>query len=188
MSVVLIGGTSHVGKSTLGADLAAALGWSLTATDSLARHPGRPWAQVRPHVVEFYENLSAPTIYRLLLDHHRNLWPGIRELISRRTDPLIIEGSALRPELVAELPDDNLDVVWLTASDAFIIDRIHVSSGFSEASPQSQYLIQCFIDRSLTDNARIVTAAAERGLMLIDVEDPSSLATFHTDCLARHAG
>jgi 2-phosphoglycerate kinase len=41
--VILIGGSSHVGKSTLGQSLAAKLGWSYCSTDKLARHPGRPW-------------------------------------------------------------------------------------------------------------------------------------------------
>ena len=43
MRVILIGGTSHAGKSTLGLSLAEKLGWDYLATDSLARHPGRPW-------------------------------------------------------------------------------------------------------------------------------------------------
>ncbi len=43
IKVLLIGGTSHVGKSTLAARLASSLGWSTRSTDQLARHPGRPW-------------------------------------------------------------------------------------------------------------------------------------------------
>lgn len=38
---ILIGGSSHVGKSTLSKQLAAALGIELISTDDLARHPGR---------------------------------------------------------------------------------------------------------------------------------------------------
>ncbi len=41
--VILIGGSSHAGKSTLGQAIAAKLGWSYRSTDKLARHPGRPW-------------------------------------------------------------------------------------------------------------------------------------------------
>ena len=43
LRVVLIGGTSHVGKSTASELLAGTLGWAHVSTDSLARHPGRPW-------------------------------------------------------------------------------------------------------------------------------------------------
>jgi len=41
--VILLGGTSCVGKSSLGQSLASSLGWDLLSTDQLARHPGRPW-------------------------------------------------------------------------------------------------------------------------------------------------
>lgn len=41
--VILIGGSSHAGKSTLAQALAAELGWSYGSTDKRARHPGRPW-------------------------------------------------------------------------------------------------------------------------------------------------
>ena len=43
LRVVLIGGSSHVGKSTLSEALAARMGWERLSTDSLALHPGRPW-------------------------------------------------------------------------------------------------------------------------------------------------
>ena len=39
--VVLIGGTSNVGKSTVADEVAAKLGFERLSTDSLARHPGR---------------------------------------------------------------------------------------------------------------------------------------------------
>ena len=41
--VILIGGSSHTGKSTAAREIAGRLGWSHLSTDSLARHPGRPW-------------------------------------------------------------------------------------------------------------------------------------------------
>lgn len=66
ISGILIAGTSHVGKSTFAARLTKALGCSLISTDSLARHPGRPWPTVRPAVAEFYSSLSPETIHWFL--------------------------------------------------------------------------------------------------------------------------
>ena len=43
LKVILIGGSSHVGKSTVSESLAETLGWSHLSTDRLAAHPGRPW-------------------------------------------------------------------------------------------------------------------------------------------------
>ena len=54
VAVVLIGGTSHVGKSTVARALATSLGFRHVSTDRLARHPGRPWTTTRPHVREHY--------------------------------------------------------------------------------------------------------------------------------------
>ena len=42
IKLILIGGTSHTGKSTLARQLAEELGWNYLSTDQLARHPGRP--------------------------------------------------------------------------------------------------------------------------------------------------
>lgn len=56
--VILIGGALHAGKSTLAKTLALKLGWRYVSTDSLARHPGRPWKpkpnRVPDHVAEHY--------------------------------------------------------------------------------------------------------------------------------------
>jgi cytidylate kinase len=41
--LLLIGGSSHLGKTTLAQSLASYLGWNYCSTDKLARHPGRPW-------------------------------------------------------------------------------------------------------------------------------------------------
>ena len=46
VNVVLIGGSSHAGKSTVSESLAATLGWEHLSTDRQAAHPGRPWRPV----------------------------------------------------------------------------------------------------------------------------------------------
>jgi hypothetical protein len=50
--VVLIGGTSNVGKSTLAQAVAERLGFEYLSTDGLARHPGRPWPPSSPRLSE----------------------------------------------------------------------------------------------------------------------------------------
>ncbi|MEK1850498.1 MAG: hypothetical protein AAAC48_01095 [Phyllobacterium sp.] len=47
LRVILIGGSSNVGKSTVADALAEKLGRCCVSTDSLAKHPGRPWPQKR---------------------------------------------------------------------------------------------------------------------------------------------
>ena len=72
--VLLIGGSSHVGKSTLGESLATKLGWSYHSTDKLARHPGRPWVgtngkAIPEHVVQHYKTLSVEALFLALLNN-----------------------------------------------------------------------------------------------------------------------
>lgn len=62
--ILLIGGSSHVGKSTVAQSLASHLGWNYRSTDKLARHPGRPW-QAKPKKVP--NHVAAHVIITLAL-------------------------------------------------------------------------------------------------------------------------
>lgn len=104
LSIILISGTSHVGKSTLAGLLSEKLHCEAISTDSLARHPGRPWPGIPAPVEEYYRQLSAETIYWFLKVHHQNIWPLVRGLIDSKTGTgniVIFEGAALRPEFIA---------------------------------------------------------------------------------------
>jgi hypothetical protein len=85
--VLLIGGTSHAGKSTLAQAIAERLGWQYRSTDKLARHPGRPWAPeggaVPDHVADHYRSLSVDELLADVLCHYAgNVWPLARALIA----------------------------------------------------------------------------------------------------------
>ena len=111
--VVLIGGTSYVGKSTVARIVAEQLGFAYRSTDKLARHPGRPWPtsgrEVPAHVDQHYRSHDIDELIASVLDHYKRLWPGTEALITRRAaaDPpckgLVLEGSALWPTWMATL-------------------------------------------------------------------------------------
>lgn len=178
--VFLIGGASLTGKSTLSRGLAARLGAEVVSTDALGRHPGRPWPAPRPHVAEFYRRLSLEAIHAFLLDHHGNLWPRIEALVDahlRGGLPLVLEGSAVRPELAAEaLADERVSGVWLTASDAAITDRIALLSDRAHAAPELVDLIDTFTERTLRDAARVQEAIDRYGLDAVDASDDEARA------------
>ncbi len=187
LRVMLIGGSSHVGKSTLAASLASTLGWPAASTDRLGRHPGRPWPSVPEHVAEHYLKLSPAAVYQFLLVHHENLWPRIAELISRHggdpaAGPLVLEGSALRPELVAAVLDAGtatvVQAVWLVATPDLIRRRIVGDSGFATASARSRRMIEAFVGRSLTDNEQIAEQVRRLGLHWLDAANRDDLTTF----------
>lgn len=175
--VVLITGTSHVGKTTFATRIAEAMGCTAISTDHLARHPGRPWPSIPKPVADFYEQLPADTIYWFLRVHHENMWPTLRRMIDdhvRVGGNLVLEGSALRPEYVAPLLSDEITGACLYAPDAFLRARMRTEAGYMEASDANRRILDKFIDRSLRDNDEMCSAARRHGLTLIDISEPQA--------------
>ncbi|MFI7675337.1 AAA family ATPase [Actinophytocola sp. NPDC049390] len=169
MRVLLIGGTSNVGKSTVAAELADRLGFEHRSTDYLARHPGRPWRtadrEVPPHVAEHYSSLAVDELISSVLTHYERLWPRIEELV-RTADGLVIEGSALWPERVATL---DVPAVWLTAGDDVIRDRIRASGGYATATVDERALMDKFLARSIRFQQLLQADVDRLGLARVDV-------------------
>ena len=177
MTIILIGGTSHTGKSTLAARLGERLGLDVISTDTLGRHPGRPWPVARPEVAEFYRSLSPETIHWFLKVHHENMRPRLETLIG--TAPaagLVLEGSALRPDYMAEW--NATARVFLHADPAFLADRIRASSQYDTQSAETRALVDIFIERSMRENAEGLEAARRHGITLIDAADGDAMARF----------
>jgi 2-phosphoglycerate kinase len=178
LRVALIGGTSHAGKSTTARAVAARLGGEAISTDSLARHPGRPWPTptwvVPDHVAEHYSTLTPDELLASVLAHYRRMWPMVRERIAARAAdagaaPLVLEGSALWPELVAELRLPAARGVWLTADDAVFDSRIRSESRFDHADPAGRRLIERFAARTRLYNAAMLAHVRRLGLPLVEV-------------------
>jgi 2-phosphoglycerate kinase len=192
LRVILIGGSSHIGKSTLAESLAIKLGWRHISTDSLARHPGRPW-RTKPeslplYVAEHYLSLSTDALIEDVLRHYRNMWPNVESIITAHathhsTEQLILEGSALWPEFVAILSLDKIAAIWLTASNDFFQARIHKASQFEEATVQRKVMIQKFLERTHLYNEQMMDAIKRLGLVSINVETTASLNELSDICL-----
>jgi 2-phosphoglycerate kinase len=134
--IVLIGGSSHAGKSTLGRSLATKLGWNYRSTDKLARHPGRPWANnqaqsIPAHVTNHYKSLSVDALLLDVLFHYKkNVLPQIEAIVHAHLsnlsgDCLVLEGSALYPQLIKHLVEEKSVLgIWLNVSDRLLQNRI----------------------------------------------------------------
>ncbi|MDE2735640.1 MAG: AAA family ATPase [Gemmatimonadota bacterium] len=180
LRVILIGGSSHVGKSTLADSLAAKLGWTQISTDKLARHPGRPWPEPVPdHVAEHYLSLSVRELIEDVLHHYKvNVWPQVEAIVTETAtdtskERIIVEGSALWPEFVATLEVANLAAVWLTASDAVLEQRIRAASQYRTKSQRERRIVDKFLARSLIYNAQMMDAIRQHGLVSMDVNAAS---------------
>jgi hypothetical protein len=180
LSAVLIGGTSHVGKSTLTQALARRLGWSYVSTDSLGRHPGRPWTvaggPIPAHVAEHYLSLSVEDLATEQLRHYARMWPQIRSLIETHARDhvgggLIVEGSGVWPDRVAEIGDPEVAAIWLTASPAAVRGRIYSASRYAELADDATILVDKFVGRSNLYNEVMLSAVRRLGLACVDVDD-----------------
>ena len=193
LRVILIGGSSHVGKSTLSRSLADRLGWRLISTDKMARHPGRPWRsaseRVPDHAAEHYLTRSVGELITDVLHHYQvNVWPNVETLIRSATteassDRMILEGSALWPELIATLSFDGLAALWLTASDDVFRTRIHGESRYHSRSAMERLMADKFLDRTLVYNKQMIDVVNRHGFRLVDVLQ-SGVAELTDRCLA----
>lgn len=177
---ILIGGTSHVGKSTLAANLAARLQWPVTSTDDMARHPGRPWPDPPPQVDEFYAGLSPETIHWFLKVHHDNIWPLITQRLASaasRHKTLILEGSALRPERIASLRSPEMAGCLLHVSPERLVERMQANAAYEEQGRSRRRIIDRFIDRSLRDSNDLHESARRNGVVIFDAEQPDLMET-----------
>ena len=191
--MILIGGSSHSGKSALSESIATNLRWNRISTDTLARHPGRPWRpapeKVPDHVAEHYLSLSVDELIKDVLHHYRiNVWPKVEEIVASHINDssqagLVIEGSALWPELVATLNRDNIAALWLTASEAVFRQRIRNESLYHSKSLRERSMIDKFLQRTLVYNAQMSEIANRHGFILIDVQQ-SNVAELTKKCLS----
>lgn len=168
--VILIGGTSHVGKSTVAAALADARTASLISTDGLSRHPGRPWRSddaLPADVIAYYSQNATESGRRdFFLD---DIWrhcatrvgPIVAAITACRLDnpydrPTIIEGSAILPNRHDRA---TVRVYYLTLPDALVIERVRQNSGYAERDDAERLLIDTFLERALDFQSRLIERA-----------------------------
>jgi predicted kinase len=176
LRAVLIGGTSHTGKTTAARAVADRLGFAHVSTDLLARHPGRPWRtperEVPPHVAEHYRTLGTDELIASVLDHYARLWPRIADLVaSAGADGgagLVVEGSAVWPTRAARLGVPGTAAVWLTADPAVLRARVRRSGGHPDATEDERHLIDRFAARAVRFQELLLDAAADVGGTVID--------------------
>ncbi|UFU07328.1 hypothetical protein [Ruania halotolerans] len=181
--VVLISGTSHAGTSSSAALVAQRLGYACRSTDQLARHPGRPWRtaerEVPPHVAEHYAHLPVEELLASVLDHYDHLAPRIRGLVTAHLagagggDGLVLEGSALRPALIAGLSGSRVAAVRLVASPDVLDERIRREARAGVRTAAEHHLVDQFVARSLRFQSLMDAEAHGTGLALIDTSTRS---------------
>jgi len=184
IKVLLIGGTSHVGKSTFGRKLASELGWNHLSTDQLARHPGRPWRDddtaIPDDVVAHYSELTTAELVDSVMQHYQqNVWPVVdaiaRSHVNNPYDPcLVFEGSAILPESALASNFERVGWIWLTAADELITQRVLESSRFTARGDDEKQLVDAFLERTLSFNEDIMNSVQKLQLQSLDVSSPDA--------------
>ena len=128
-------------------------------------------------------------LFRSLNHYSTNVWPRIEDILTDHTtnipsEQMVIEGSALLPELVANLKFDNISSIWLTASNEFLRQRIYTESQYATKSPFEHMLIDKFCQRNYLLNDRIINDVDRLGLISFDVEQVSTPDELIDKCLS----
>ena len=183
----LIGGPSHAGKSTLAEAVANHLGCRCISTDSLAKHPGRPWRdppeQLPPHVVEHYRDLALDQMLQSVLAHYRSMWSPLVLPLIESGKRLVLEGSALLPELVSQLDMHHVRAIWLVAAEGVLERRITAESDYDSRDPDARFLIDKFAQRAVAFNRFVGEEASRLSLQKIEVGPETSVNELLQLCL-----
>ncbi|MEH3128012.1 hypothetical protein [Agrobacterium cavarae] len=185
----LIGGSSHAGKSTLGEVVANYLGCRCISTDSLAKHPGRPWRDPPelppPHVVEHYRDLALDQMMQSVLAHYRSMWSPLVLPLIESGERLVLEGSALLPELVSQLDMQHVRAIWLVAAEGVLERRITAESDYESRDPDARFLIDKFAQRAVAFNRFVGEEASRLSLQKIEAGCETSINELLQLCLEK---
>ena len=99
----------------------------------------------------------------------------------------ILEGSALRPEYVADLAPTSTVSIFLHAEAGFLRDRICREADYDHADAHTRTAIDRFIERSLRDIVELEAAARQHGIKLVNVADRKALDCLYEELLQRFA-
>lgn len=190
--VILIGGTSNIGKSTVAEAIAARLGWGSISTDRMARHPGRPWAigseKFRPIVLKHYADLDADALTEAQIAHYQRMWRIVEAFAQYHreplVDPVVLEGSGIWPDNVMALRAPDISAIWLTGSAELIAARIRNESNYAAADAATRTLIDKFTARSQGYDRRMMDRVRALGLPFVTVTPETSVAALVEQCLA----
>lgn len=176
--IIVLGGTSHGGKTTVAKKVSSEFNLGLISTDTLAKHPGRPWRnkpdRLPNHVVEHYSTLTREKLLAEVIKHYENQSINIETAVNLSLDTgrgILIEGSAILPEFTRQLRLNICFATWLLFDDENVLrDRIYTSSQYYDRDPFERQLIERFVQRSIDFNAFIQTEVEKRKLSYVKVD------------------
>jgi 2-phosphoglycerate kinase len=192
--VILIGGAPMTGKSTVARMLAGQLNYGCISTDDIGQAIEAVTTQVSHPALhrlagqDFREYYVTRSVEELVADaelRHAALWPALKRVILAHAEwgtPIVMEGWALQPDKVAQLPAGNVSSIWLIAGDGLLEQRVRQDEFWRGASDE-QAMIRHFAARSLHFNDRIRAETSRLGLPAVFVSTDDAVVHLTGRCL-----
>jgi 2-phosphoglycerate kinase len=178
-TVVLIGGTSGAGKTTLGRALAAKLDAVSLTCDDLAlalraittpeSHPGLHLMNI-PNAADYFTFSSVEKLIADASAQQKAVWPAIERVIrvrAKQKTRIVIDGWFLRPSEVATLGIENLTSFWINVDRNILEERERVLTKDLGQSSEPERMLQTFLGRSYWHNDLIRRQAEREGLTVL---------------------
>ena len=124
--------------------------------------------------------MGADDLIASILGRYRGLWAAVGSIIREHAENpsrsrLILEGSALLPDLVATLAIPGVSAVWLVGDEGLLASRIHGESRYDEAQGDSRAMIDTFTARTVRFNSMIKQGVVRLNLPFITIDASSSV-------------
>ena len=195
--IVLIGGVSGAGKTTLGRALAKKLdAISLTADDlALAAravttpetHPDLHRMNI-PNAANYFTD---STVQKLIDDaeaQHEAVWPAIERVIqvrSKEKHSMVIDGWFMHPSWVAALDHPNVHSFWLVAERHVLYQREQTLSHMLGKSSDHDRMLHIFLGRSYWYNDLINKEATEYNMNILRQDGTVTLEDLCTKVISQ---
>jgi hypothetical protein len=124
---------------------------------------------VPAHVIEHFTNLTVNELLADVLRHYQRVWNmALAEITG--ADGLVVEGSAVLPQLAAPLLSEEVRGYWLTLDHELVRDRI-ASVGATEGD---RHAIDKFVQRAIAFNDYINEEAGRLNLTVLNADQPTA--------------
>ena len=169
--VILIGGCSGAGKTTLGRALAARwdyaslaiddLGIAVKAVTSPETHPGLH-VMNKPNYLHYFTHSP---VEKLIADadlQHQAIWPAVESTIRNHASwgmPIVIDGWHMRPEWTESLGLENVSSHWIVIEPKVLEARERQNVEFLSGSDNPEQMLKRFLARCLWSNDLLLDQA-----------------------------
>lgn len=150
--VLLLGGSPMIGKSTVAKRISSMYETLNLSTDDIGEIL-QTIVDINPmkdiNYLDYYEYSDLDVQIRDMQEYHKNIENAIMKMINIHSnwgESMVIEGYAIYPQ---SFTNDNVDAVWLIATDDLLKNRLAESAAFELASDTAK---ENYLNRSIWHN------------------------------------